>query len=115
MIDAKDLTRTFGNVTAVDRVTFHVEAGEVFGFLGPNGAGKTTTIRMLCCLISKTGGQAKIAGYDVGEEQDALKIRKLIGLMPDNVGLYEALSAYDNLAFFGKLYDRTEGQRKENI
>jgi ABC-2 type transport system ATP-binding protein len=59
MIDAQDLTRTFGSVTAVDRVTFHVEAGEVFGFLGPNGAGKTTTVRMLCCLISKTSGEAR--------------------------------------------------------
>src|SRR2546421_8367807 len=115
MIDAQDLTRTFGGVTAVDRVTFHVEAGEVFGFLGPNGAGKTTTIRMLCCLISKTNGEARIAGYDVGKETDAQEIRKLIGLMPDNVGLYEALSAYDNLDFFGQLYDRTEAQRKENI
>ena len=100
-IEAVGLTKKFGALTAVDSVTFDVEEGEVFGFLGPNGAGKTTTIRMLCCLISKTGGQAKIAGYDVGEEQDALKIRKLIGLMPDNVGLYDALSAYDNLDFFG--------------
>src|SRR5438309_1182274 len=66
MIDAKDLTRTFGNVTAVDRVTFHVEAGEVFGFLGPNGAGKTTTVRMLCCLISKTSGEARIADFILG-------------------------------------------------
>ena len=102
-------------MTAVDAVTFDVEEGEVFGFLGPNGAGKTTTIRMLCCLISNTGGEARIAGYDVGKEKDALEIRKLIGLMPDNVGLYEALSAYDNLDFFGKLYDRTEAQRKESI
>jgi len=114
-IEAVGLTKKFGALTAVDSVTFDVEEGEVFGFLGPNGAGKTTTIRMLCCLISKTSGQARIAGYDVGKEQDALKIRKLIGLMPDNVGLYEALSAYDNLDFFGKLYDRTEAQRKENI
>src|SRR5437879_1455887 len=115
MIDAKDLTRTFGNVTAVDRVTFHVEAGEVFGFLGPNGAGKTTTVRMLCCLISKTSGEARIGDYDVGKESDSLKIRKLIGLVPDNVGLYDDLTAYDNLDFYGKLYDCPESQRKENI
>jgi ABC-2 type transport system ATP-binding protein len=70
---------------------------------------------MLCCLISKTSGDARVAGYDVGNEADALKIRKLIGLMPDNVGLYESLSAYDNLDFYGKLYDRTEQQRKESI
>ena len=114
-IEAIGLTKKFGALTAVDAVTFDVEEGEVFGFLGPNGAGKTTTIRMLCCLISKTGGEARIAGYDVGKEKDAPEIRKLIGLMPDNVGLYEALSAYDNLDFFGKLYDRTEAQRKESI
>lgn len=89
--------------------------GEVFGFLGPNGAGKTTTIRMLCCLISKTGGQARIADYEVGNNSNCLEIRKLIGLVPDNVGLYDALSAYDNLDFYGKLYDCTESQRKENI
>lgn len=99
----------------MDSVTLNVKEGEVFGFLGPNGAGKTTTVRMLCCLISKTSGEASIAGYDVGKEADALKIRSLIGLVPDNVGLYDDLSAYDNLDFYGKLYDRTEAQRKENI
>jgi ABC-2 type transport system ATP-binding protein len=70
---------------------------------------------MLCCLISKTSGEARIAGYEVGKDADSLKIRKLIGLVPDNVGLYDDLSAYDNLDFYGKLYDCTEAQRKENI
>ncbi len=115
MIETENLTRKFGDLTAVDAVTFRVEEGEVFGFLGPNGAGKTTTIRMLCCLISKTSGKASIGDYDVGKDSDALKIRKLIGLVPDNVGLYDDLSAYDNLDFYGKLYDCTEAQRKENI
>ena len=115
MIETENLTKKFGNVTAVDNLTLKVNAGEVFGFLGPNGAGKTTTVRMLCCLISKTSGEARIAGYEVGKEADALKLRKLIGLVPDNVGLYDDLSAYDNLDFYGKLYDRTEAQRKENI
>lgn len=115
MIETEGLTKKFGDLVAVDQLTFSVKEGEVFGFLGPNGAGKTTTIRMLCCLISKTSGEARIAGYDVGNEKDALKIRKLIGLVPDNVGLYDVLSAYDNLDFYGKLYDRTEAQRKENI
>jgi ABC-2 type transport system ATP-binding protein len=114
-IEAVGLTKRFGDLTAVDSVTLRVEQGEVFGFLGPNGAGKTTTVRMLCCLISKTSGEARIAGYDVGEAVDSLKIRKLIGLVPDNVGLYDSLSAYDNLDFYGKLYDCTEAQRKENI
>ncbi len=89
--------------------------GEIFGFLGPNGAGKTTTIRMLCCLISKTSGTARVAGYEVGDAADSLKIRRLIGLVPDNVGLYESLSAYDNLDYYGRFYDCTEAQRKERI
>jgi len=114
-IEAERLTKKFGDLTAVDGVTFRVEEGEVFGFLGPNGAGKTTTVRMLCCLISKTSGEARIRGHEVGNEEDSLKIRKLIGLVPDNVGLYDSLSAYDNLDFYGKLYDCTEQQRKENI
>ena len=91
-----------------------MDEGEVFGFLGPNGAGKTTTVRMLCCLISKTSGEARIADYEVGNHADSPKIRKMIGLVPDNVGLYESMSAYDNLDFYGKLYDRTESQRKES-
>ena len=115
MIETENLTKKFGDLIAVDSVTLRVEEGEVLGFLGPNGAGKTTTVRMLCCLISKTSGTARIAGYEVGNEADSLKIRKLIGLVPDNVGLYDSLSAYDNLDFYGKLYDCTETQRKENI
>ena len=115
MIETENLTKKFGDLTAVDGITLSVMEGEVFGFLGPNGAGKTTTVRMLCCLISKTSGVARIAGYEVGNDADSLKIRKIIGLVPDNVGLYDALSAYDNLDFYGKLYDCTEAQRKENI
>jgi ABC-2 type transport system ATP-binding protein len=115
LIEAQNLTKKFGDLTAVDGATFRVEEGEVFGFLGPNGAGKTTTIRMLCCLISKTSGVAKIANYDVGNDADSLKIRRIIGLVPDSVGLYDDLSAYDNLDFYGKLYKCSETQRKENI
>ena len=115
MIETENLTKKFDALTAVDGVTLRVEEGEVFGFLGPNGAGKTTTVRMLCCLISKTSGEAKIAGYEVGDREDSLKIRKIIGLVPDNVGLYDGLTAYDNLDFYGKLYDCADAQRKENI
>ena len=115
MIDVENLTKKFDDVTAVDGVTFHVDEGEVFGFLGPNGAGKTTTVRMLSCLISKTSGDARIAGYDIDNTADSLKIRKIIGLVPDNVGLYEELSAYKNLDFYGKLYECNKTQRKENI
>jgi ABC-type multidrug transport system, ATPase component len=115
LIDAEDLTKKFGDLTAVDNLTLHVNEGEVFGFLGPNGAGKTTTIRMLCCLISKTSGEASIAGYDIGDPEDSLKIRRIIGLLPENMGLYDDMSAYDNLDFYGKLYECTEACRKENI
>ena len=116
MIDAENLTKKFGGITAIDDVTFHVNEGEVFGFLGPNGAGKTTTVRILCCLISKTSGQARVGGYEIGNNEfNSLKIRNIIGFLPDNVGLYEELSAYKNLDFYGKLYERTEQQRKESI
>jgi ABC-2 type transport system ATP-binding protein len=115
LIDAQNLTKKFDEITAVEGLTFHIDEGEVFGFLGPNGAGKTTTVRMLCCLISKTGGEARIADYEVGNTADSLKIRKMIGLVPDNVGLYDKLSAFENLDFYGKLYECTEKSRKENI
>jgi ABC-2 type transport system ATP-binding protein len=115
LIETENLTKKFGDLTAVENVSLQVNDGEVFGFLGPNGAGKTTTIRMLCCLISKTSGSARIGGYEIGDKNDSLKIRKLIGLVPDNVGLSEHLTAYDNLDFYGKIYDCTKSQRKENI
>ncbi|MGD1118465.1 MAG: ABC transporter ATP-binding protein [Dehalococcoidales bacterium] len=115
MITVENLTKKFGEVTAVEGLTFQVEEGEAFGFLGPNGAGKTTTIRMLCCLISKTSGEAKIGDYQIGKAADSLQIRKMIGLLPDNVGLYNDLSAFENLDFYGKLYETPEGRRRENI
>ena len=115
MINIENLTKKFGEITAVEGLTFNVDEGEVFGFLGPNGAGKTTTIRMLCCLISKTSGEATIGDYHIGKADDSLQIRKMIGLVPDNVGLYDDLTAFENLDFYGKLYECPEGRRKENI
>ncbi len=115
MIDAENLTKKFGNLTAVEGLTLHVNEGEVFGFLGPNGAGKTTTVRMLCCLISKTSGKAKIGDYEVGNSADSQKIRRIIGLLPENVGLYDDLSAYKNLDFYGRLYKIPDSQRRERI
>ncbi len=114
-IDARNLTRIFGDTTAVDNISFSVGEGEIFGLLGPNGAGKTTTIRMLCCLISPTSGSAIIEDYDTTDREGAMNIRRMIGLVPDNVGLYETLSAYDNLEFFGKMYELQDRQRRENI
>ena len=115
MIETKNLTRKFGDLTAVDDLTIRVDDGEVFGFLGPNGAGKTTTIRMLACLISKTSGTAKVAGYDIGKGTDQKKIRRAVGLVPDNVGLYEELTAYKNLDFYGRYYKVEEPTRRERI
>ncbi len=115
LITVENLTKKFGEVTAVDGVTFQVNDGEVFGFLGPNGAGKTTTVRMLCCLISRTNGRAIIDNLDVGKPDDALRIRKMIGFVPDNVGLYGDLTAWENLDFYGQLYECPQPRRRENI
>jgi len=115
LIETENLTRKFGDLTAVDDLTLRVDDGEVFGFLGPNGAGKTTTIRMLACLISKTSGTARIGDYDIGTATDQQKIRRIIGLVPDNVGLYEELTAYKNLDFYGRYYKVEEPKRRERI
>jgi ABC-2 type transport system ATP-binding protein len=115
VIETENLTRKFGELTAVDNLTLKVEKGEVFGFLGPNGAGKSTTVRMLCCLISKTSGKARVGDFDVDREEDRLKIRKMVGYLPGDVGLYENQSAYKNLDFYGKLYEVPSAEREERI
>ena len=115
MIEAQDLTKKFAESTAVDAVTFSVNKGEVFGLLGSNGAGKTTTVRMLCCLISKTAGSARIGDLDTSDKTDAMKIRKMIGIVHENVGLYETLSAYANLEFFGRMYEAPADLIKNNV
>jgi ABC-2 type transport system ATP-binding protein len=115
MIWTENLTKMFNGVLAVDSVTMRVKEGEIFGLLGPNGAGKTTTIRMLSCLIANTSGIANVAGYDIGNKSEQPKIRKIVGVLTENVGLYEELSAYDNLDFYGRFYKLGEQARKERI
>ncbi len=115
MIETESLTRKFGDLTAVDDLTLSVKDGEVFGFLGPNGAGKTTTVRMLCCLISKTSGEARIGQYQVGKGDDCTKIRRMIGFLPEEAGLYSDMSVYRNLDFYGKMYRCSDSERKERI
>jgi ABC-2 type transport system ATP-binding protein len=115
LIETENLTRKFGDLTAVDNVTFKVNQGEIFGFLGPNGAGKTTTVRMLTCLISNTSGKATIGDFEIGNNADRRKIRRIVGLLPENVGLYEGMSAYKNLDFYGRFYKVSESARKERI
>ena len=101
-IAVKDLTRDFGKFRAVDRVSFEVHKGEIFGFLGPNGAGKSTTIRMLNGLLLPTGGSGSVAGFDIVRETEAIK--QHIGYMSQRFSLYEDLTAEENLTFFGGVY-----------
>ncbi len=100
---------------AVEDLTITIDDGEVFGFLGPNGAGKTTTIRMLCCLIEPTSGQAFVDGLDVNDKESRIKIRQNIGLLPENPGLYESLSAYQNLDFYARMYGVPSDKRSSRI
>ena len=102
-IEAVDLTRRFGAFTAVDRLTFDLRQGEVFGFLGANGAGKTTAIRMLTGLLTPSGGTARVAGHDVYTEGEAIK--RSIGYMSQRFSLYEDLSPRENIRLYGGIYD----------
>jgi drug efflux transport system ATP-binding protein len=101
-ITVKDLSKRFGSFTAVDRVSFDVGQGEVFGFLGSNGAGKSTTIRMLCGLLEPTSGAATVGGVDVGSDPEGVKRR--IGYMSQRFSLYERLTVDENIRFFGGIY-----------
>jgi ABC-2 type transport system ATP-binding protein len=101
-ITVRELTRRFGAFTAVDRISFEVMRGEIFGFLGANGAGKSTTIRMLCGLLKPTSGTAVIDGVDVSRDPEQVKRR--IGYMSQKFSLYEALTVEQNIRFFGALY-----------
>jgi ABC-2 type transport system ATP-binding protein len=101
-IEVLGLTKKFGNFVAVNNVNFEVQRGEIFGFLGPNGAGKTTTIRMLLGLLTPTSGTAKVVGYDVIKENEAM--RKRIGYMSQKFSLYNDLTVEENLNFYGGVY-----------
>jgi ABC-2 type transport system ATP-binding protein len=101
-ISVTDLTRRFGAFVAVDRLSFDVQPGEIFGFLGANGAGKSTTIRMLCGLLRPSSGTATVGGVDVARDPEAVKRR--IGYMSQRFSLYEALTVNQNISFFGGVY-----------
>ncbi len=101
-IEVTDLTRVFGRTVAVDRVSFEVRRGEVFGFLGPNGAGKTTTVRMLTGVIRPDSGSARILGHDIVREP--LQARQCVGVVPETTNAYVDLTAWQNLMLMGGLY-----------
>ncbi len=102
VIQTQNLTKCFGDFTAVDRVTFEVRSGEVLGYLGPNGSGKTTTIRMLLGLLQPTEGSGQVLGYDIQRDSEA--IRERVGYMSQKFALYDELTAWENLEFYAGVY-----------
>ena len=103
-IDTTDLTRDFGTFRAVDRLTLRVEAGRFYGFLGPNGAGKSTTIKMLTGLLAPSGGSIRILGEDMSDAARALAVKRRIGVVPENLALFDNLTAREHLTFVGRMY-----------
>jgi len=112
-VSVHNLTKKFGDFTAVDNVSFEVNRGEVFGFLGPNGAGKSTTIRILCGIIAPTSGEGFVDGYSILEEQDKIKI--ITGYMSQKFSLYEDLTPHENLEFYGGVYGLDSDSRRERV
>lgn len=112
ILETRELRKSYGDFAAVHPLDLHVEEGEIFGFLGPNGAGKTTTISMICGVITPSQGTAIIAGHDI--RKNAFSARRALGLVPQDLALYEELSARQNLRFFGRMYglgDKLLGER----
>ncbi|RLI17362.1 ATP-binding protein [Candidatus Bathyarchaeota archaeon] len=110
-IEVKDLTKNYGEITAVNHINFEVRKGEIFGFLGPNGAGKTTTIRILTGVIKPDGGSATIMGYNIFKE--TLKAKQIISVVPEMANAYIDLTAWQNLMFIGELYGVPKKKRQE--
>lgn len=113
VITVEDLSKQYDGFTAVDRVSFDIKRGEIFGLLGPNGAGKSTIISILCCLLEPTAGRVTIDGFDV--KKNATEIKKIIGIVPQEISLYHTLTARENLAFYAKIYGLSGKAMKERI
>jgi ABC-2 type transport system ATP-binding protein len=111
IISTQQLTKRFGDFTAVDAISFDVQQGEIFGFLGANGAGKTTAMRMLCGLSIPTSGKATIGGFDVYKQTE--KIKKNIGYMSQKFSLYEDLTIRENIRFYAGIYGKSDAFIKE--
>jgi len=109
----KDLYKNFGNIKAVDGISFEVREGEIFGLIGPNGAGKTTTLRIIATLLKPTAGEVKVFGYDVLE--DSSKIRELISYLPEEAGAYKNLRGIDYLRFMAGFYAEDVKIKKEMV
>ena len=112
-IEVDGLTKRFGDFTAVDKISFHVNQGEVFGLLGPNGAGKSTLIRMLTTLVPPTSGAARVNGFDVAREANS--VRKSIGVIPQAMTTDQDLTAVENMDIFAKLYGLSSTERKRAV
>jgi len=118
MIRVRDLSKSFddlkrGRVTALDRVSFDVRPGEIYGLLGPNGAGKTTCLRILSTVLKPTDGVAEVAGYDV--ETQPAKVRAHIGFMSNNTGIYDRMTAWELVEHFGRLYGMDEDRLQQRL
>ncbi|HOQ75013.1 MAG TPA: ATP-binding cassette domain-containing protein [Thermoclostridium sp.] len=114
MIELKGLTKRFGNVTAVNDLSFTVREGEIFGLLGENGAGKTTTLRMLATMLKPTSGTARLAGIDIVESPE--EVRGRVGILfGGESGLYDRLTVYENIQYFGELNDMPVREIKKRI
>jgi len=114
MIELIELTKNFGKILAVDRLSFKIEKGEIFGILGENGAGKTTTLRMLATMLKPTFGTAIISGFDITKEPE--KVRNKIGILfGSESGLYSRLSARENIEYFGLLHDMDKKEMSKRI
>lgn len=111
VIIADNITRRFGELLAVDRVSFHVPRGAIFGFLGPNGSGKSTVIRMLCGVLLPSDGRGSVLGHDVAGDSEAVKQR--IGYMSQKFSLYRDLTAAENLDFYGRIYGLRRAKLRE--
>lgn len=113
VISTRNLTRQFGDFTAVDNVSINVKRGEIYGFLGPNGAGKTTLIKMLCGILAPTSGSAQILGFDLIKDTDAIKQK--IGYMSQKYSLYDDLTVMENLEFYAGVYEIPLNEKKGRI